>query len=869
MKSMLKGVSGKGSQADAVPEFAGTVARGGAVAAFVAATLHASALWAQSAPQSDALDEIVVTGTRQSGLSAAESPTPIQIVSPESLAAAAGNTDLMKALAQVIPSLTSQPYGNGGSNHTLMVKLKGLSPNHVLILVNGKRRHTTANLAVNASAYQGGAGADLNFIPMSAIDHVEVLTEGAAAQYGSDAIAGVINIILKKSASGGSVSATYGQNFDDGPANNLPFTSNGGTATFTANAGLTPIENGYLNVSAEVKNHNHTFVGAEDPRTTAASAQATSPGANMASAQGYPYLNWIQGDAAYHSKVVEYNAGYDFGGGTELYSFGTYGVKDADSYQNYRGPTVYKYTNTTTGVTTYPYPFGFEPREAVEEVDFAGTIGLKTSLLGWSWDLSSTWGRDRHDIYTLDSANTTYYATTGNLSQTDFYDGSLIATQWTTDLDVNRDFDVGLASPLNVALGLEHRRDTYEILAGDEQSWKYGGAAANAGYSTQDAGNHGRNNDALYIDLGGKMTQKLRLDAAGRFEHYSDFGSKVVGKLSARYDFVPAFAMRATVSTGFRAPTLAEEYYSAISVGPSSISAQLPPNGAAAAVLGLGDLKPERSVNQSVGFVFRPTERMNATLDLYRIRVADRIIGSGTLYGTSSGVVISSLINDVLNASGIETNGSGVTSTGINLFTNGVNTKTDGADLTFDFPVQYSFGDIDWNVGANYNTTSVTYVKSLSDDLVAALRGSPVYSQTALANLTTATPKYVVNLGARWSVGRMTLNVLEKIYGKSSSWGSTTDNATGTRVYYENVISAAPITNVDLSWKFSDALNVTVGANNLFNRYPNKLNSELLAALNSSYAVTRNDASGAAQYPIFSPYGINGGFYYVRATYGF
>jgi len=850
----------------AVPTFTGPIASKSAIALFVAATLSSSALWAQEATSE--VGEVVVTGTRQGGLSAAASPTPIQVVEPEEIEAAGGNTDLMKALSQLIPSLTSQTFGNGSSAMTLMVRLKGLSPNHVLILVNGKRRHGTSALAVNASGFVGGASADLNFIPIDAIDHVEVLTDGAAAQYGSDAIAGVVNIILKKSASGGTVSAMYGENFDDGLAGDtLPFSTTGGTTRYSANIGLTPGENAWLNLSGEVRNHGHTFHGDPDVRTTAASNLATAPNNNMLSAPGYPYLNWIQGDAAYHSQVASYDGGYDFGSGMQFYSFGTYGTKSSDAYQNYRLPNVYKYTSG--GVTTYPYPFGFSPVESIDETDYGATVGLKSELAGWRWDLSSTYGRDRNDIYTRDSANTTYYATTGLLSQTDFYDGALISTQWTTDLDVNRDFDFGLASATNVAFGIEYRRDGYEISSGDIQAWNYGGAAGNAGYSPQDSGLHTRTSQAAYLDLGGLLTEKLRVDLATRFEHFSDFGSKTVGKATARYDFAPAFALRGTVSTGFRAPTLAEEYYSAISVGPASISAQLPPNGAAAGILGLGDLKPERSTNYSIGAVLRPTERMTASIDAYQIDVKDRIVASSTLYGTLNGATASQLVNDVLAASGVVTNGAGVTSTGVTLFTNGVDTRTRGVDVAFEFPVKYGPASVDWKVGATYNDTEVTRVRTFDPALVAALNGSPVYSNTTLANLSTASPKYVVNLGGRLEFGRLTVSLLEKIYGKSESWASTTSTPTGARAWYLNTVSAAVITDLDLSWDFSKALKVTLGATNLFNKYPNKINPDLLAAVNSSIAVTKNDAASGTPYPIFSPYGFNGGFYYMRATYAF
>jgi len=414
-----------------------------------------------------ALEEVVVTGTRQSGLQIVASPASIQRVSAESLLKAGGSQDLMGALAQTVPSMTVQAYGVDMAAQTLQAKLRGLSPNDVLVLVDGKRRHTTANLAVaSGSPYQGGASVDLNFIPIDAIDHIEVLTQGAAAQYGTDAIAGVINIILKKSSSGGSVRGAYGSYFG----------GDGSTNAVSANIGLEPYSGSYIDITAEVRDHGHSSVGAIDERVINPANLATYPGSNMADVAGYPYLNRVEGDAATHLKLLSLNAGFSFARGTELYGWTTYGRKDANSYENYRLPTKVQYTDPLTGVTSFPFPFGFNPREATEERDYSITAGLKGSLDEWKWDLSSTYGVDRILLYTLDSANAGLFALTGTPTPSNYYDGFLQATQWTTTLDVNRDFDVGFSNPLNVAYGVEYRRATYSIGPGNPASYLNGGA---------------------------------------------------------------------------------------------------------------------------------------------------------------------------------------------------------------------------------------------------------------------------------------------------------------------------------------------------------------------------------------------------------
>src|ERR1700722_8089658 len=324
------------------------------IAAAVAAAIlgASSARAADAAGAADAADavgdsaglsgeEVIVTGTRQKGIVAAESAAPIQIISGDTLRAT-GKTNMIDALAQLVPSFQAQAFGADMANQTLQARLRGLSPNHVLVLVDGKRRHTTASLAIDGgSAYSGGAGVDLNFIPMAMVDHIEVLTDGAAAQYGSDAIAGVINFILKKNSSGGTVNATYGGFFNGG----------GATTEVDANAGFAPVENSFFNITAQVSNHGHTDRGNPDPRTDAAYWSGSYPNSNIPLVPGYPDINHIQGDAETHFKLVGFNAGVDLPGDVQLYSNGTYGTKDAMSYENYRVPAKVSYDPATAAAS--------------------------------------------------------------------------------------------------------------------------------------------------------------------------------------------------------------------------------------------------------------------------------------------------------------------------------------------------------------------------------------------------------------------------------------------------------------------------------------------------------------------------------------
>lgn len=356
-------------------------------------------------------------------------------------------------------------------------------------------------------------------------------------------------------------------------------------------------------------------------------------------------------------KLAAFNSGLnlDGDGDVQLYAFGTWGQKEANSLQNYRLPHIAAYDDPQTGETLYQYPYGFTPLEDIQETDYGITGGLKGVASGFSWDLSSTYGRDFNDFYTLDSSNTYEYSLTG-YSPTNFYDGNFKTTQWTNNLDLDRELDVGLAGPLNIAFGGEFRRDTYVIGAGVPYSYEEGGAAAFQGFSPTDAGGHSRTNGAGYLDLAAKVVGGLRLDIAGRYEHYSDFGDARSGKLTARYDFSHAFAVRGTVSNGFRAPTVAEEYYTKSSTSPTSTGVTLASNSPAAAIFGLGSLQPETSMNYSFGLVFRPAPDFSGTLDLYHINLDHRIVSTTSLYYLLNGVVVSPLVAEAIKINGNQLN---------------------------------------------------------------------------------------------------------------------------------------------------------------------------------------------------------------------
>jgi iron complex outermembrane receptor protein len=812
------------------------------------------------AENESSLQEVIVTGTRQEGLTAAESAAPIQILSAEALQAAASSPSLMAALSQLVPSLTMQAFGADMAGQTLQYRLYGLSPNDVLVLVDGKRRHTTANLAVDVgSPYQGAANVDVNMIPIDAIDHIEVYTEGAAAQYGTDAITGVINIILKKNSSGGLVNATRGGYFNGG----------GVTDDVSGNAGFEPISGGYFSISGDWYGHGHSNQGAIDERVVNPANLTTAPFSNVVNVNGYPYVNMIQGDGEQHWKTTFLNSGAPVGDSADAYFFASYGEKTANSYENYRTPTKVSFTDAA-GVTTYPFPFGFDPQEGDKETDYQLNGGVKGTIADWRWDLGMGYGGDKHLISTLDTANAGIYAG-GVLNLQNIYDGFLQSSQWVTNLDVNRDIPIGLPEPLNVAFGVEYRRETYKIGAGTPASYLNGGAQSYPGFTPADQVDAERKNYALYVDLTNRPIEPLRIDVAGRYEHYSDFGSATVGKVNVRYDFTPQFAIRGTVNNGFRAPTLAEEFYASTNVAPQFAFVQLPPNSAGGRLLGLGNgLQPEKSVNAGLGFVFRPLEHMTSTLDLFYIKLNNRIVGSAQVPGVVNGTVISPLIVQAIAVNGNQLD-PGVGTIGVNVFANGIDTRTEGADFTLNFPFDYGpWGHATYSVGIDYNDTVATHVPANPPQLGAV----PLYDVEAISDVTTANPRYTIDLAAAWSNGPLSINLDEKIYGPASEYENDDgDNGGGGPIpastnangfdYFRSNIGITPITNLGVSYQFTKWLKVTAGANNLFNRFPPKLNSQVLAHEDNFFY---GDNQGVQQYPDWSPFGINGGFYFAKAT---
>ncbi len=758
-----------------------------------------------AAPDSTASEQVIVTGTRDPNATARNSVSPVVVITGAQLRAT-GQADLRDALTQLAPSITTPDIGGGNANLVDALSLRGLTSDQTLVLVNGKRRHTTAVIADYEGPQTGTTPVDVDLIPTASIDHVEVLQDGAAALYGSDAIAGVINIILKSSASGASAQAINGGYY----------AGDGFTTGETANAGFALGSSGFFNLSAEYKHQDHTIRVNDDDRVNAP-------------------LNPFVGNPEATRETISYDAGYDFNTAISLYSFASYGHRNGEGYQNYRLPDV----------APTIYPDGFVPQIALSSNDFSITTGLKGALGGgWNWDLSTTYGAEYDDVDIFDTINTSLLQETG-FSPTRFRNASFSDGEWTTDLGVRKAFETGLfPAPVNFAIGAQYRYDTYNVGPGDPRSYFGSGPQAEDGLSPISLSHSSRDVTAGYIDLSTQIVPRLQVDLAGRFEHFTDVGDTETGKLSARYDFDKYVAFRGAVSNGFRAPSLAEEHYTSLGVLPTGAQGIVAVDSVTARILGATPLKPERSTNFSAGFLVNPLPAFHVSVDAYQISIRDRIALGGVYNGETA-------IN-ALGAQGI------VLPPGIipadvsaQYFANAASTRTRGVDIGATYVTQLGQqGRIDWNASFNLNETNVRH---LTDDL----NGNALLNAQGVAYLSTYFPKNKLIFGGHWFDGRVDLSLHEIRYGSAMSQLQYTSgpNAFSNTDFLGFENTPQWVTDIQLGYHVTRRLRLAVGANNLFDAYPREIppETQYLGVYRYDYTIEQ--------------VGINGGFYYLQLNW--
>lgn len=586
-------------------------------------------------------DPIIVTGTRRTDRTVSESAVPIDVIGSEALLNQ-GTTETNRLLNNLVPSFNfPQPSLTDGTDSLRPATLRGLAPDQVLVLVNGKRRHSSALLNLNGSVGRGSTGVDMNTIPPLAIERIEVLRDGAASQYGSDAIAGVINIQLRK-GEGGRAQVTYGKYIttledvaqvqsvapttgaSDDPV--ITFTGedrkrrDGDTVTFAANYGLPLGDTGFVNITAEYKDRDPTNRSGPDIRRQYS-------GVGDVRETTINRYNHRFGDGKSEDVNLFVNAGIDVGESFELYAFGSYGNRQANGTGFYRRSLDARNRDFANGGAPF-YPDGFLPQIDSDIEDIAGALGIRGETAGWNLDLSISYGSNRLDYGVSNSWN----ASLGGLvSPTEFDAGGLRSGQTSVNFDAQRDIDLGIGDS-SFAFGGEWRNENYRIIPGEEASYIAGpftfsnGAAPGAqvfpGFQPSTEVDASRDSFAAYVELDTDLSDMFNVQIAGRYEHYSDFGDTLNGKIAARFEPVEGLAFRGAASTGFRAPGLAQQFFSTTStnnvtgIGLVEIGT-FPVNSPIAVALGAQPLEPEESVNLSGGVVFTMIDGLSLTVDLY------------------------------------------------------------------------------------------------------------------------------------------------------------------------------------------------------------------------------------------------------------
>ena len=815
------------------------------------------------------LEAVTTLGTRGESRTVIDAPAPIDVLSAAEIKAT-GRTETAQMIQAVAPSFNFPRTSIGdGTDAVRPATLRSLAPDQTLVLVNGKRRHNSALVNVNGFVGRGSAPVDLNAIPSGMIDHIEILRDGAAAQYGSDAIAGVINVVLKTGATGESVT-TVGEDFTTyNRADNLtPFplqvgevSARDGKVFHSAlDYGWTGTQNSFLHLAGEIRNRGYTNRSLADPRVQYFAGDPREANPLLPSPEGR--VNHRQGDAATHDLQGFWNAGRSFGS-ADLYSFGGASKRHSEATGFWRRPSDDRTLRTL-------FPNGFLPVIAADLADLSGTVGFKGSASGWNYDLGTVAGGNQFG-FTIKNTNN---ASLGPSStKTQFDAGKLRFGQSTTSLDLNRDLKGMLPFPVNVAAGAEFRYDRYEIVAGEPDSWRNGGFKVvdvngnpttrpaapgsqvfpgfkgDSGGKTNDAGVHTRNNTALYADFSSDLTKEFLVDVAGRFENYSDFGSTTTGKVSSRYQLVKGLALRGSASTGFRAPSLMQEYFSSTATNfvagvPFDIKT-FPANTREAGALGASALKAETSHNYGIGFAAEPISALSFTADYYYIEIGDRIVLSNNFTGATA---ISALAT--IGITGIS---------GGRYFTNAIDTKTHGYDLIANYGLSLTSNSLlKLSAAYNHNTTRVTRVDTLPTNL-SGLKAS-LFDRVEQARIELGNPENNLILSGNYTLNQIGLLLRTQRFGQVTSYGTTPTNAAGP---LDQTFSPKWITDLNASFSLR-RFTVSAGADNIFDVYPDRNNSN--GSLTPENGGTSN--FGIFPYAGITPYGFNGRFIYTKLSVG-
>lgn len=812
------------------------------------ATAAAPPAGASDAPVvDDSSSPIIITGIRGGKpRTVAESPAPIDIIQGSQIGGT-GRADVAESLSKLLPSINFGTTTAGVNSIVRPIFNRGLGPAYTLVLVNGKRRHNGALLTNGGGDTSGVNPVDFDQLPLSSIAYVEVLKDSAAAQYGSDAVAGVVNIVLKSQDHGGHIGFLGGSLYG----------GKGDLGTFKAEAdlGFKIGENGFIHLSADARKRGlawSNFYAANLPYSPASNPKNATWNGDGAH----------NGDPELKSFSTSYNAELPVGDKVTLYSYGSFGQRRTVIGNNFRRP------NSAADINRI-FPDGFYPLNNTAETDFQVLAGAKGDIGGTHWDLSTTYGRDRVRQY----SDLTINPSLGPSSPTSFDNlATYQFAQWVTNLDLTHGFEVGLPEPIQLSGGLEYRVDRFSTFAGDPLGYANGGyiiqpgdqpgnpnvglpasigAQAGVTLSPGDEARLTRRDVAGYLDLAITPLKGWYIGGAVRVEHYDDSSGTTVGyKVNSRYDVAPWLAFRGTIGTGFRAPSLTQIGYAQTDnrtgLDPNtgaiipSYTKLAPVGSPLARALGSQDLKPEKSTNYGLGLVLQPAPRLNITIDGYQVSIKNRIIRTGTLFGPA--------LAGILAANNLPSNA------WVTYFANGVDTRTRGIDVVADYSLSIGQSKLKLDAAFNYNHTKVTHIASTPAALTslgANPGGSLIFLPRAtIGDLTVNLPETKLVLGGHWSLGRFAVNLQETRYG-SYDW------VRSQLAVQDTHYGAKWLTDLDVTVTVHGGLRLTAGAANIFNVRPDANGPG-------------DPATGGAQFRYGpAPFSPMGGFYYGKLSFDF
>jgi iron complex outermembrane recepter protein len=855
---------------------------------------------AQSSPNSDTgsansaneLQEVIVTGTRRLDRTVAESSAPIDVITGKELANYP-SASMLDTLSNLVPSfIVGQNSISDASSFVRSPSLRGLPADEMLVMLNGKRMNRSALVQV----YQGGEtelafgsqGPDLNSIPSIAVKSLEILRDGASAQYGSDAIAGVLNYQFRNSPSGIQIDGRYGEYFPTG------FPRDGGDGLLAANVGLPLGSEGFVNLSAEWAKSEQTVRNPTRPSALAFAQTFPNLASQLPNYPG-PVQQW--GTPPSDSVKTFLNSGIKLDNGDQVYFFANYANIQMNESFNYRLPVTVTDSSgnvwanhpafnnifldpCTPALTGCPtggyindsntfnfgkvYPAGFTPRFFDVTQQFFGAVGYKgTNRWGINYDVSGTTAQNSVAL----SLRTSINPSLGPQSPTSFYDGKFIQKENNFNLDLSYPWMVpGLASPISIAGGMEWRDENYQQLLGDAASFAAGpyasqplyncaagactpaldakGAQITATQSTASNGYGGISapvdasqvSYAGYLDVEADVFRNLTLGLAGRFEHYASFGNTTLGKAQARWKVIDWLALRGTASTGFHAPTPGQNNVETLSttfLPGTTTQVQIgtyPVTSADAIFYGAKPLKPEESTNLSGGIVLTPLTNLLVTIDGYQITVRNRIGISQQFNVTNA---------DIIKLPALAYVGAGGT---VQYFTNGFNTRTKGVDLVATYPLSLgSLGTLDTSFAYNYNKTDVTKFDPL------------VISTARIVDIQHYAPNNRANLNLSYGWGPVRAVLRENYYGTFRDQND----------YPGQLFSATYTTDLELGYQVLKNLTAAIGGRNIFNEYPDKIANTKASPI---YSTTGGESDGELYPRTGGPFGFNGAFWYVRIS---